>query len=707
MKKKEEPEPQSTAAGNSSDGFDIPTITEIASNAVKEVNRRKEITELVELQRKIDEAKKQLRYMAPDESGDDDDFINLHHQNDGDDIVTANEQIPNPDQSEQTGNNDKSKSKRIPITFDADQNREHDDRSDDRNKRDVVGRGEDRRTEDHRTEVRRTEDRRTEDRRIEDRHTDDRRPEDRRTDDRRPEDRRTEDRRPEDRRTDDRRMNDRQRDRVEPREKERRSVLERLGNRSGVENGNTPNQSIQKRIEQKMYVPVFRRNEQSQPSVVNEKDNESRGREKTRENVPRDRLHLRERVRERERDRTGRVTERDNKRDSDFDRNRDVDAKEDKPAAVNTSARVGSRICVAPPKPDYDEDLIEVPVNSVVKVQPRPTIPKRNQPCKNLLLRAMAEAQQSVATSKTREPVLREEKPRLEQRPSIKQRLNTSFKISFSNNEAKRNLSKDNIIVKVPNSNIDDLVEVVADDVDEEEEEEDEEYCPVPAHPQIDGIEYEYVPQSLSESYDDDEEVINADTQFVVTLDKFQNRRKRFANYTITDASFGVEENQPSLRKRGRIEKVLKTKPASASPLRTEIGQKVNKLIIRNDTDDEEELRKDVENSMKTTRRKRRNLSPIQFDLATPKVEGPKSSDKSTTPERAPDGKSNKAKCAKTTDDTHKVNDEKEDKGEVTKITVGDGQKIKTSTVSGRKYENLPSCKCEVCTAPTNTSEQF
>lgn len=53
-------------------------------------------------------------------------------------------------------------------------------------------------------------------------------------------------------------------------------------------------------------------------------------------------------------------------------------------------------------KPIYDQDTIEVPVNSVVKVQPRPTIPSNKQVNKNLLLRDVAEAQKSTVFVKPR-----------------------------------------------------------------------------------------------------------------------------------------------------------------------------------------------------------------------------------------------------------------------------------------------------------------
>uniref|UniRef100_A0A182SFJ8 Zinc finger CCCH domain-containing protein 14 n=1 Tax=Anopheles maculatus TaxID=74869 RepID=A0A182SFJ8_9DIPT len=61
--------------------------------------------------------------------------------------------------------------------------------------------------------------------------------------------------------------------------------------------------------------------------------------------------------------------------------------------------RIGSRVIVLPPKPEYNEDVIEVPVASVIKVQPRPVVPKAKQPSKNLLLKAMAEAQRSTVAN--------------------------------------------------------------------------------------------------------------------------------------------------------------------------------------------------------------------------------------------------------------------------------------------------------------------
>lgn len=60
-----------------------------------------------------------------------------------------------------------------------------------------------------------------------------------------------------------------------------------------------------------------------------------------------------------------------------------------------------------PLKPHQDEDEIDVPVNSIIKVKPRPQIPTNRQASKNLLLKAVAEAQRSTATTLIAPPKIR------------------------------------------------------------------------------------------------------------------------------------------------------------------------------------------------------------------------------------------------------------------------------------------------------------
>lgn len=67
--------------------------------------------------------------------------------------------------------------------------------------------------------------------------------------------------------------------------------------------------------------------------------------------------------------------------------------------------RVGSKVTVAPPRPPSEE--IDVAVSSQITVKPRPKVPADKQASKMLLLRAMAEAQQStvLARKRPRSPV--------------------------------------------------------------------------------------------------------------------------------------------------------------------------------------------------------------------------------------------------------------------------------------------------------------
>lgn len=119
----------------------------------------------------------------------------------------------------------------------------------------------------------------------------------------------------------------------------------------------------------------------------------------------------------------------------------------------------------------------------------------------------------------------------------------------------------------------------------------------------------------------------------------------------------GAAQSQSEKISKRSVDGVIeKEKERTSSPLRVDAAaQKVNKLIIKNDTEDEEELRREVERS---TSRKRSRLSPIKFDLI--------------------DEKRSKLRDDNTTDDD----------------TAGigeDGQRVMTrrSDVS-KKYDNLP-----------------
>lgn len=148
---------------------------------------------------------------------------------------------------------------------------------------------------------------------------------------------------------------------------ERRSVHDRLGSKS-----QQPAERPQ-RSQKELYVPAHRR--RSEPEASKERSQRERSRER----------------------RSSRDTSRDTNRNH---RQR----RSPSPEAPSTKQRIGSRVIVAvnkPPEPSDDEDMADKPVNSVIKIKPRPQVSPRRQACKNLLLRAVADAQRSTILAKT------------------------------------------------------------------------------------------------------------------------------------------------------------------------------------------------------------------------------------------------------------------------------------------------------------------
>lgn len=399
--------------GTTNDGFDIPTISEIAKKAVGAVVCRKEITELAELQKKIDQAKRQLRHMT-DES-EDEDFLNLGADKLDFDAELSNNSKENASLDktkaiESTGENALDGKSRQKITFE--------EKSDEKNS---------------------------------------------------------------------------------PSKKQ--SILNRLGSRGANEtersekadkNKNIISLSAHRRMEQAIYVPAHRRNEQTviskrsehekvrERSPIRNLDARRSARDNTRTmrdiqprrsrdaNEPRD---LREKVRQRERDNDLRGSRA--KRDT----SRDANKTDEKPLIPS---RIGSRVIVPPSKPEYEEDKIEVPVNSVVKVKPRPLIPRSKQASKNLLLRAVAEAQKSTALAK---------QPAREFKATER---NTSelYTKSFRNK-----LKKNNIVVEIASE----LETIEVDDrvnAEELERDDEEEYVPSKSD-SIDEDAFVYIPQAI------------------------------------------------------------------------------------------------------------------------------------------------------------------------------------------------------------------
>lgn len=439
--------------GTTNDGFDIPTISEIAKKAVGAVVRRKEITELAELQKKIDQAKRQLRHMT--EESDDEDFINLAAEKldfDGELSNNGKENATDKTASSETTTEKANEAKtHQKITFDE------------------------------------------------------------------------------------------KRDADQSSSSKKRSILNRLGTRGGnneaekvestEQSKNIISLSAHRRMEQAIYVPAHRRTAESTAAIpkrssesekirerspIRNMDSrrssriESRlGRDRQRSREPRDlreprdfRDHrdtrdsrdlreprnpreprdLREKVRQRERD----VELRSGRANRDSSREDRINKSEEKP--ISATNRMASRVIVAPAKPEYvEEDKIDVPISSVVKVKPRPLIPRSKQASKNLLLRAVAEAQKSTALVK----------PAARELNATEKNTKELYTKSFRNK-----LQKGNIVVEIAadetetiefedGTNVEDL-ELAAEASAGEDE---EEY--VPKSESIDEEAFVYIPQAI------------------------------------------------------------------------------------------------------------------------------------------------------------------------------------------------------------------
>lgn len=377
LKTKAEP----SKAPDGTNDFDIPTISEIAKDAVTKSTQRKEITELAELQKKINEAKRQLRHMT-DES-EDEDFINIRADN--------NDLDPN-------FRKEPAKEKPLPVAVEP-----------------VGGR--------------------------------------------------------------------RAEPQTEKEESDRRSVRDRLGTKA--QNDNIVSLSAHRRVEQAIYVPAFRRSVQESAERRERRSSEGERSRVRGRSVDREREKDRDRNADRSRDRSARPVRdlRERVRVSDRlgakasrepDRISKVDVAQKRGLV---SKRIGSRVIVAPKRSKSDVEN-EIVVSSVVSVKARPILPSSKQASKNLLLRAVAEAQKSTALVKPKP------EPQIGLARVSKELYTKSFK-------ANKRLAKGNIIVKVETGGP--IADAVIIDDDSEVA---VEY--VPASDAMEEDDYEYVPQPIS-----------------------------------------------------------------------------------------------------------------------------------------------------------------------------------------------------------------
>lgn len=409
------------------DGFDIPTISEMAKKAP--FNARKEITELAELQKRIEEAKRQLNLNGDSE---DEDFINFRtDRNDLDGEMDSN--------SRDSNSNEKANANRKDTDLDENGKKQHsrivfDDKPDNKN---------------------------------------------------------------------------------DDSNASKRSVLNRLGNRNQSEeiekdkserNENIISLSAHRRVEQAIYVaPAQRslsslvtRNEKSASSsrpTIRERSRERLGRDLRSERItrepslrsrePKEPIDLREKFRQRNRDLDLRQTRTENRSEDFADkRPRNPSAlgrKEKTPPKPTLASRIGSKVIVTNNSDEYSEEEIQVPLNSVIKVKPRPIIPQSKQASKNLLLRAVAEAQKSTALAKPN---------------TMEVKANARNKTELYTKSYRKNLNKDNIVVEVATNRAKTVIDV--DEIGAASE--DDEYVPTPV-PQDDPL--VYIPQVIKDTLHD------------------------------------------------------------------------------------------------------------------------------------------------------------------------------------------------------------
>lgn len=148
----------------------------------------------------------------------------------------------------------------------------------------------------------------------------------------------------------------------------------------------------------------------------------------------------------------------------------------------------------------------------------------------------------------------------------------------------------------------------------------------------------------------------------MVTLDS----RRDFRSYDVQSKSASNSETAKDIGKRKRA-----LSPTNAA------GKPVNKLIIQNDTEDEEELRKEIENSVSTSIKTKR--MSIEFDETDPSSKRVK-----LEKTRSTENVTEHISAANKPTESHESNE---------KFSSSDLHKIRTSKSSGNKYENLPSRK--------------
>ncbi|KAH8323639.1 hypothetical protein KR074_008253 [Drosophila pseudoananassae] len=375
---------------------------------------------------------------------------------------------------------------------------------------------------------------------------------------------------------------------------ERRSVHDRLGTKAMESRSSQRNQK-------ELYVPAHRRKSEPESS--------------------RDRSQ-RERSKDRSRDRS--KDRRDTSRDTSRKR------RSPSPNAAKPKQRIGSRVIVAvrkPPEPSDDEDIAEKPVNSVIKIKPRPQVSPRRQACKNLLLRAVADAQRSTILAKT--------SSRRESEETEKISSSLGKRKATGKAERERERERDRSKRTAPNNELfrrstRELVVNVTQRGESKRPRRSNE-----SHAEIKVVQEEYTPSPNAEEFENfvpqliediDLHINTHDeslkTQFVVTLNGDQaigggskpssssrkrqsDSRRRDTSSPVSTAQVSSSSTEPTSttteRRHRSNPRERSRSPNSASPSlqssrninRSEVlrqPQEIKKIIIKNDTDEDDEM---------------------------------------------------------------------------------------------------------------------
>lgn len=294
-------------------------------------------------------------------------------------------------------------------------------------------------------------------------------------------------------------------------ERPKRPVHERLGLKPPGAEPQKPTQHVSRERrrnvqEKELYVPAFRRKElDREREMSRERDRTNlrdRGRDREREsdrrqdrsrendasNLPRGRSRVRRSIEDREKKRPSSENNPEPRSGSQVGKISTTTVSSSSPEyspEINASRkRIGSRVIVAPVKvlvPSDEEDISEKPVNSIIKIKPRTPVSPSKQAPKNLLLRAVAEAQKSTFLKAQSAPG----KPKISTRLGDKVLPERSTKLYTKSYRDRRKTTSgvgaiftrtaQNLIVEVNGSRAKDRY-AARQDTDNEEEE--EEYVP-------------------------------------------------------------------------------------------------------------------------------------------------------------------------------------------------------------------------------------